>query len=98
MAKVKSKKDAQVAQNEVNEETVTETVAATEPEVNENEAAEEAIDQVEKEIPEYVDNLLKTFSNYDELYVNSKCGVYTKDTPKSLIGDSKLYKNPYFKN
>lgn len=50
----------------------------------------------EKEIPEFVRRILKIYSNYDELYIDAKGGVYTKGTQPSAVGSAILYKNPYF--
>lgn len=52
--------------------------------------------QATPEVPASVDAILKKFSQYDELYVDSTGCVYTKDTQPSIIGGAILYKNPYY--
>ena len=47
------------------------------------------------DIPEYVDQILKMYPNYEKLYIDNKKGVYTSDHNKSI--ESKLYTNPYHK-
>lgn len=60
----------------------------------EKEIAKEA---AQEETPSWVDKILKSFKNLDELYVTKNGGVFTKDTPKSLVASATLYKNPYYK-
>lgn len=47
------------------------------------------------DIPEFADVKLKLYSNYKELYIDNKGGVYTSKDQSSK--DSTLYKNPYHK-
>lgn len=42
--------------------------------------------------------ILKSFSNYESLYINRKGGTYVPNTPESIRGSAILYKNPYFKS
>lgn len=51
----------------------------------------------EAEMSEVVKRVLKVFRNKEKLYVNSKGGVFSEGTRGALLGDAKLYKNPYFK-
>lgn len=41
--------------------------------------------------------ILKSFPNYESLYVDRHGGVFTPDTPKTIRGSATLYKNPHFK-
>lgn len=41
--------------------------------------------------------LLKAFSNYKTLYIDSYGGVFTEDTPKNIRGKAILYHNPFHK-
>ena len=50
-----------------------------------------------KDVPAYVDNLLKIYSCYPSLYIDVKGGVYTEDAQPIVRGESILYKNPYYK-
>ena len=44
-----------------------------------------------------VDKILKMYPKYAELYIDSKGGVYTVNTPDTVRGKAKLYKNKYHK-
>ena len=48
-------------------------------------------------VPEPTRQLLQKFPNYQELYIDSKGGVYTKDTQPNLVTEAILYQNPYYK-
>jgi len=96
--------EAEVQQTAVNVE-VSEDVNKTETaqEVS-AEAAVEAQEEVKMpdnvsmtEIPKYVDQILTGYPNYEELYIDSKGGVYVKGTQQNLVKDAILYKNPYYK-
>jgi len=43
------------------------------------------------------DEILKMYPQYAELYIDSKGGVFTTNTPESVRGKAKLYKNKYHK-
>ncbi|MBF0577390.1 hypothetical protein [Dysgonomonas sp. GY617] len=49
------------------------------------------------ERPLKVDKILKKYSTYQSLYIDSHGGAYTTDTPQQLRGSAILYENPYFK-
>lgn len=51
----------------------------------------DVVEKIEENIPEYIDGILKAFSAYETLYVNSKGGVFLEP-----YGDAKKYKNPHF--
>lgn len=51
----------------------------------------------EVELPEYVDKILKTYPNYEELAIDHLGGVYTKDTKHLSKDNAILYQNPYYK-
>ena len=48
-------------------------------------------------IPDYVDRILKMFSNYAKLAVDAQGGVYTEDSQLLSKGKAILYQNPYYK-
>jgi hypothetical protein len=48
-------------------------------------------------VPEPTRLLLQKFPNYQELYIDAKGGVYTKDTQPNLVTEAILYQNPYYK-
>jgi hypothetical protein len=76
--------------------TVTETKPKTEskPATPVQPATEPEKPAAEKH-PHFVDALLKTFSSYESLYIDSHGGVYTPDTSEKVRGSAILYKNPY---
>lgn len=49
------------------------------------------------ERPLNVDKILKKYTSYQSLYIDSHGGTYTTDTPQQLRGSAILYENPYFK-
>ena len=56
--------------------------------------AKEPVDKAEQE---RIDGILKMYSQYAELYIDSKGGVFTANTPESVRGNAKLYTNKYHK-
>ena len=62
-----------------------------------NEAKEE-VKQDADAIPEYADKLLKLYSNYAQLMIDAKGGVYVEGTKHSTASNPILYKNPYYKS
>lgn len=103
MARVKT--DTELEQEKA-KKAASEASPVKEVEVASQETGEAAETKVEKEIvkeaaqeeiPTWVDKILKSFKNLDELYVTKSGGVFTKDTPKSLVASATLYKNPYYK-
>lgn len=48
------------------------------------------------QIPKHIDDVLKVYPQYQNLYVDDKGGAYTEDTVESLRGEAKLYKNPHY--
>lgn len=102
MARVKTDKELEQEKTEktiVEISPVQDTAASQEAE----QAAEAKVEKdtaketVQEEIPTWVDKILKSFRNMDELYVTKNGGVFTKGTPKSLVASATLYKNPYYK-
>ena len=94
---VKPAEEAVVENNEKNEEGVVENEQKAEVETDPVQVEEKEQKEAETEIPAFADKLMRNFSNLEEVYITSKGGVFTKDTPASLVGDAKLYKNPYYK-
>ena len=50
-----------------------------------------------EEIPAFVDEILKSHTDYSELYIDSLGGIYAPGTPEPVRGKAKLYKNKYHK-
>lgn len=60
--------------------------------------AEAAADNKDnKNIPEYVDELMRLYPQYEEIWVTSKGFVHPKDAPGYLTKNAVLYKNKYYK-
>ena len=49
------------------------------------------------DIDSHADKILKSFANYEELYIDSKGGVYENDQQLNIPDNAILYKNKYFK-
>lgn len=64
---------------------------SAEPEVEKTETA------AQEETPVWIDKILRSFKNLDELYITKTGGVLTKGTPAHLLKSAVLYKNPYYK-
>lgn len=60
-------------------------------------AAQAQVSATESTSP-FIDAILRSFKNYDSLYIDSHGGTYTATTPKVIRGDAVLYKNPYYKS
>lgn len=59
------------------------------------------VEEVKQEVvepSEQIKKLLRCYSNYAALYVDSKGGVYPEGTQPNLVGDAILYQNPYYKS
>ena len=70
---------------------------------NAQEAVEESVvegkkAETTKEIPDYVDAVLKLYPEYGQLIVNSFGGAFVPGTPKEMHIDGVLYDNKYFTN
>lgn len=61
-------------------------------------ASVEEVKQEVTEPSEQIKKLLRCYSNYAALYVDSKGGVYPEGTQPNLVGDAILYQNPYYKS
>lgn len=49
-----------------------------------------------QQIPKHAEHILKTFSNYPELYIDFQGGTFTANTPPAFRSNATLYTNPYF--
>lgn len=78
--------------SEVQEE-VQDDVQKKQEEDKKEEVTEEAT-----EYPESVKNILRIYSNYPALYIDSKGGVYPEGTQPNWVADTILYQNPYCKS
>lgn len=58
----------------------------------------DVVEQATVELSEPIKKLLRCYSNYAALYVDTKGGVYPEDTQLNLVGDAILYQNPYYKS
>lgn len=88
-------KEASVAVEPVKVEPVKEAVKEAVKETVKK--AMKAADVNAADLPGLVQKALKVFCNKEKLYVNSKGGVFSENTNRALLGDAKLYKNPFFK-
>lgn len=48
------------------------------------------------QIPKHIDDVLKVYPQYQNLYVDDKGGAYTEETTETLRGEARLYKNPHY--
>lgn len=55
-------------------------------------------DKQDADIPAYADKLLKLYSNYAELAIDAKGGVYVGGTKHPTDNNPILYQNPYYKS
>lgn len=96
MARVKTDKELE---QEKAEKAVAEAAPTKEPEAAADTKVEKDTtkETAQEEIPTWVDKILKSFKNFDELYITKNGGVFTKDAPKNLVESATLYKNPYYK-
>ena len=77
---------------------IQDTAASQEKEqAAETKVEDTAKETAQEEIPTWIDKILKSFKNFDELYINKNGGVFTKGSPKNLVASATLYKNPYYK-
>lgn len=53
---------------------------------------------ITSDIPAFVDEILKTKTAYETLYIDSQGSTYVANTPKSIRGSAMLYRNPHFKS
>ena len=68
------------------------------PEGQDTSVSENTEDQESEpvQIPKPIDDVLKVYPQYQNLYVDDKGGAYTEETAESLRGEAKLYKNPHY--
>ena len=99
MARIKKNEDVDMASVGMQEASVmSEGMQATEA-LGSEETVTEALGSEETvtEIPEMADKLLKVFDDYQELYIDTKGGVYTKDSQPNIREGAILYQNPHYK-
>lgn len=77
-------------EKELDEKTGTTPVVNTEKET-------EAVKAVSRDIPDFIDEILKLKPEYETLYVDIQGGTYTAETPKAIRRKAVLYKNPHYK-
>jgi len=53
---------------------------------------------VTSDIPAFADEILKTKTAYETLYIDSRGSAYVANTPKNIRGSAVLYKNPHYKS
>lgn len=98
MARVKTEKELEQTEKAVETTETQEAQTETTQEADTTAETEKVDEQTtQEEIPTWVDKVLKSFSNLDELYVTKSGGVLSKNTPKHLVASATLYKNPYYK-
>lgn len=96
-------------ENETEQSQVSEKEESVEEDVEDSEKTpEEGDDDGEEEdtetgtppaevLPSYTARLLSIWPEYQELYIDDKGGVFTKDTQPNIIKEAILYQNPYYK-
>jgi hypothetical protein len=62
----------------------------------EEQTAPEAQKVVADNYPAFVKTILKSFSGYESLYIDSHGGFFTTATAPRIRGNAILYKNPYY--
>lgn len=77
------------------ENTTQKTEGNESPEEEENK--KEEAKNVGPEVNASVQNLLRIFNGYDELYISKAGGVFPKGNVPGYVKDAVLYKNPFFK-
>ena len=101
MARVKTDKELEQEKAEkavVEASPVQDTAASQEKEQTAETKVEDTTKETaQEEIPTWIDKILKSFNNFDELYITKNGGVFTKGSPKNLVASATLYKNPYYK-
>lgn len=101
MARVKTDKELEQekAEKTVVEASPVQDMAASQEkeQAAETKVEDTAKETAQEEIPTWIDKILKSFKNFDELYINKNGGVFTKGSPKNLVASATLYKNPYYK-
>lgn len=101
MARVKTDKELEQEKAEkavVEASPVQDTASSQEKEQTaETKVEYTAKETAQEEIPTWIDKILKSFNNFDELYITKNGGVFTKGSPKNLVASATLYKNPYYK-
>ena len=67
------------------------------PEGQDTSVSENTEDQESEpvQIPKHIDDVLKVYPQYQNLYVDDKGGLYGRNR-RSLRGEAKLYKNPHY--
>lgn len=67
-----------------------------------NSSTKETTEAPEKDkeikLEKHIEDILKVYPQYKELYIDSKGGVYATDTNQNIRGNAILYKNPYNNN
>lgn len=97
MARKKNAEETPVIpQDSIEEVQPVETPALVDEEVQTAPVTE--VKQETEEPSEQIKKLLRCYSNYAALYVDSKGGVYPEGTQPNLVGDAILYQNPYYKS
>jgi hypothetical protein len=48
-----------------------------------------------KDYPPFIDTILKSFPQYESLYIDAHGGAFTSSTSQKIRGNATLYKNPY---
>lgn len=70
-------------------------VEATAPIETSDAQASKPEEHIEKVSP-HIEELMRLYSQYEEIWITPKGFVHPAGTPQYLIKDAKLYKNKYF--
>lgn len=67
----------------------------------ETEKAAEGVETREetgREVPENIEQLMRLYAQYEEIYVTKDGFVHPGGSPQYLVADATLYKNKYYNN
>ena len=87
------KTDEQVIQTTEEVQAVTTETPAEETPQTEN---KQPTNEEKREADPHILAILKKFTAYESLYIDTHGGTYTPNTPAAIRGKATLYKNPYF--
>ena len=87
------KTDEQVIQTTEEVQAATTEASTEETPKTEN---KQPTNEEKREADPHILAILKKFSSYESLYIDTHGGTYTTNTPAAIRGKAVLYKNPYF--
>ncbi|KAA6302863.1 MAG: hypothetical protein EZS26_001033 [Candidatus Ordinivivax streblomastigis] len=80
----------------VKPETASQPAPESKPDKGEKESKDTKQAKVEtRDYPPFIDTILKSFLQYETLYIDAHGGAFTPSTSQKIRGNATLYKNPY---